>query len=174
MSNNFVLSFIFICILCYQANAQDNRNISMKIIESKPSVYITHDHNGKQEPLFEGESENRIWLRLHNNTKLKIFICEFSVSKEYGDVGISYNVERVAFFQQKDKKLPDGYGQIDTCDVFTLPSGKSVLFSLPSEHLTKGLAIKTQFFYGWTGDWKQDIYEGTTNFVVFGNDQLPK
>ena len=174
MNRITTLIFIVLCIFTNHNNAQKSKNVSVKINETKPSVYITYNHKGTREALFEGESKNRIWLKLHNNTKLNIFFCEFSVSKEYGETGVFYNVERVSSIQEKDKKIPLGYGQIDTCDVFTLSAGKSVLFSLPSEHLDKGLKIKTEFFYGWTGDWKKDIYEGTTHFVTFGNDQLPK
>lgn len=175
ISKTKCLIFVVLSVfsLCQLVKAQKNKSASLKIIESRPSVYITFDHRGKQEPLFEGETNERIWLRLNNNTKLKLFLCEFSVDKEYGDRGLFYKVERFSFFQEYENvKIPDGYGKIDTCDVFTLRSGKSILFSLPKEHLSKGLSIKTQFYYGWTGNWKEDIYEGTTHFVAFGSDEL--
>ncbi len=165
-------TLLILCGVCFPINAQKTKSTSLKIIETKPSVYISFDHSGKQDALFEGDSNNRTWLRLHNNTKLKIFFCEYSVDKEYGDVGIFYEVERFAYFNEyKNEKSPNGYGRADNCNVHTLASGKSVLFSLPSESLTKGLRIKTQFFYGWTGDWKEDIYEGIINFVTFAIDR---
>lgn len=166
---------LIICVtsgLFNTIKAQKDTSIPLKIIKTESSVYITFDHKGKKEPLFEGDSENRIWLKLHNNTKLKIFLCQYSVDKEYGDIGIFYEVERFAYFNEyKNEKIPDGYGRADTCNIYILSSGKSVSFSVPSESLSKGLRIKTQFFYGWTGDWKEDIYDGTISFVKFGNDE---
>jgi hypothetical protein len=171
MNKIIALIFIILSILPYQANAQKSKSISIKINQTKPSVYITYDRRGKLKPLFQGESENRIWLKMHNNTKLNIFFCAFSVSKEYGEIGLYHTVKRISLF---NKEMPLGYGQSDACDVSTLGAGKSVLFSLPSEHLDKDLAIKIESFYGWTGDWKQDMYEGTTHLVAFGNDQITK
>ena len=171
----FLALLLFLFTAVTTSPAQKTKPTSQKLISDKPSVYISFERKGKQNALFQGESDERIWLRLNNNTKMKIFLCEFSVEKPYGDLGIFYTVERVSFFEEyRNTKTPVGYGQIDTCDVFTLVSGKSALFSVPAEHLAKGLGIRTQFYYGWTGDWKNDLYEGTTHFVGFGNDQLSR
>lgn len=89
-----LIILISIFALTYQGFGQDKVRSSFKVINDKPSVYISYDHKGKQSPLSQGESENRIWLRLHNNTKLKIFFCEFWVDKEYGDTGVYFDVER--------------------------------------------------------------------------------
>lgn len=174
MTKNIVLLFMTIVIFCFQINGQGDKDISVKLIKDKPSVFITFERKGKQAPIFEGENKNRIWLKLHNNTKLKIFLSEFSVDKEYGDVGLYYDVEQVYYFEDKSIKVPLGYGGADVCNVFTLLSGKAASFSIPEEHLGKGLAIRTKFYYGWTGDWKEDIYEGTTHIVSFGNSELPR
>ncbi|HEX8286886.1 MAG TPA: hypothetical protein VF556_02765 [Pyrinomonadaceae bacterium] len=163
-----LLTLLIICGLLFPVYAQSAKSISLKVTETKPSVYISFDHSGKQKALFEGESNNRTWLRLHNNTKLNLFLCVFDVDKKYGNKGLFYDVERIAISQEKEQ-IPAGYGRIDDCEVFTLLSGKNLLFSLPSEHIGKGLFIKVRFHYGWTGDWKKDIYEGTTHFVTFGN-----
>lgn len=166
-----MLLAVFIITLLFSINGQDSKSNLLKLIKDKPSVYISFHRLGKQKPLFKGESENRIWLRLNNNTKLKVFYCGFWVEKEYGDIGIYYDVKTYEP-QPKSEELPLGYGGIDTCDVEIIDSGKSVLFSIPAEHLKKGFRIETKYYYGWTGNWKEDIFEGTVSSVRFSSSKI--
>jgi hypothetical protein len=54
--------------------------------------------------------------------------------------------------QRESIKRPERQVGYDTGDVFSsswLPSGSSVIFSVPREHLSKGLAIFVRFNYEW-------------------------
>lgn len=168
-------NIVFLCtiahLFCWPILGQKHAETSLKIVRDKPNVYISYVRRGKQAPIFEGESENRIWLRIHNNTKLKIFFCEFPVTKEYGDVGIYYDVDRINPRENEPTEVPGGYGQSDACDLYTLPSGQTRLFSLPEAHLGENLAIRIRYYIGWTGNWIDDKDDGTFHFVKFGNDQ---
>ena len=75
---------------------------SMLIRKDRPSVYIEFERSGKAPPLFEGEKEERIWLRLHNNTQWAIEFCSFSVKDQYGDTGIVYYVKRYQPLNRQD------------------------------------------------------------------------
>src|SRR4051812_4328706 len=103
MTNKVSIALLAIILSALRMSAQVPAISPLKIQANKPSVYISFERFGKTEPLYEGESENRIWLRLHNNTILNIFICHFSVAKVYGDTGIFY---RVAGPAAKNQKLP--------------------------------------------------------------------
>lgn len=50
---------------------------------------------GELEPLRPGDTKERIWLRLYNNTKWKIAFCSFRVNSEYGDIGVTYNIKEI-------------------------------------------------------------------------------
>ncbi len=153
MKYNFLLKILTVLFvireMCIPVSAQKIEKSSLKIIDDKPSVYISFHHSGKQNPLFEGENSERIWLNLHNNTKLKIFLCVFDVDKEYGQQGIFYDVEKSSFSAEyKNVKVPLGYGKADDCEVFTLFPKKSLLFSLPATTLQKDYLSKRNFILG--------------------------
>jgi hypothetical protein len=146
-------------------NKRASKDISVRLVKNKPSVYITFERYGKREPLEPTESSEGIWLRLHNNTRWELSFCAFGVSKEYGEIGMFYDVEEMPFEEsggsqsnstekmppvRKEKvEPPIGYKQGHACTIVRLTSGKSILFSVPREHLADGLAIKTEFNYGW-------------------------
>ncbi|MGH9941343.1 MAG: hypothetical protein ACRD9R_03170 [Pyrinomonadaceae bacterium] len=162
---------------------------SVRLVKDKPSVFITFERNGKRKPLEAGESDKGIWLRLHNNTRWGISFCGFGVSEEYGEVGIYYDVEEVPFeksggsyslpseketLDKKEKpELPTGYGSAHLCAVNRLPPGKSIMFSIPREHLAENLAIKVAFNYGW--EESEDIISGLEpqHSVYFYATSLP-
>ena len=169
----FIISFA-ICILFLQNYAQTQSNNSFLLDSKKPSIFITFDHRDKLPPLedddlppLEGENINRIFLRLHNNTKIMIFICGFTVEKQYGEVGLAYDIKATTSSKIKKEDIPLGYGIMDFCDIHEILPGKSILFSLPSEHLASGLYIQTEFKYSWTGDWQKEISDGTFHYVNF-------
>ena len=50
------------------------------IENNRPTVYITFEREGKREPIYTSESNQGIWLRLHNNTKWAINFCTQGLS----------------------------------------------------------------------------------------------
>lgn len=62
--------------------------------QSKPYVYLEVDHIGAREPRNEGEPNNGIWLRLHNNCAIPIVIRTFGTppNGRKGEIGVLDNV----------------------------------------------------------------------------------
>lgn len=171
---------------------------SIIIDKSKPSIYIRFERSGEAERIRSGDSKERFWLRLYNNTRWKIAFCSFSVESEYGDVGITYDVEqlkpsidRVKMIDLEEEEaprlesspkpqilkiekppIPLGYRTGDTCAPFYLAKGKSVLFSIPRKHLAESLFINVSFWYDWE-NMDNELGSNPTHFVSFGNTQLP-
>ena len=114
--------------------SSQNKSGSILIRKDRPSVYIEFERSGKAPPLFEKEKEERIWLRLHNNTQWAIKFCSFPVNNQYGGAGIVYEVKRsrISFGmhkgssnqgalseernQQESVRTPQGYSTADVCN----------------------------------------------------------
>lgn len=134
-----------------------------------PSVYLTFEQFGKttswtQSKIGEWsdkskiEKGNDVWLRLYNNScwKIKFKTDSLYLSKTTVDgkfkviyriledgalANIQYDVE-----EQNGKQVP--YGS-DMANLSSLPSGKSVLFRVMKEHLSKNRSLFVDFNYGW-------------------------
>lgn len=175
-----------LCVGLLSANAQAVqktvvRNTAPKIVTSKPGVFITFERFGKRTPVSEGESDNGVWLRLHNNMRYPISFCIFGLSaestlptkpEENTQIGLYYDVVLNARSETDNRPLPVvplGYPLL-SCQEFELKSGKSLLFSVPKEHLAEELSIKISYSYGWeeTGE------DNPTHFVYFNSYKLPK
>jgi hypothetical protein len=86
----FVCAILFVLLTLADTDLGQSR--SLLIDSTRPSVFISFDKAGLLPPLFEGESGDRYWLKLHNNTAVKLFVCKFDVPKRYGDYGIETEV----------------------------------------------------------------------------------
>ena len=157
---------------------------NVRIQKDKPTVYITFERTGVRAPLRAYESNEGIWMRLHNNTRWDINFAAFGVPRENGDIGMFYEVEAVPqqiksseesklpplisppsapkmsvtenlkhevskSLDTQEKQIPTGYRIRHSYSPFILASGKSIVFSIPSEHLTDGLALRVGFYYEW-------------------------
>lgn len=151
----------------------------VKINQSKPSVFISFVKLGKREPLEAGESNEGLWLRLHNNTRWTIWLPSFSVPQGAGEIGLHYDLEEMpTSVEQREKP-----GVCDCPQLYSLPHqasfkpvkpGKSVLFSIPGERLASKHMLRVFFFY----DWEQ-LIDVVTNkepnhFVYFLLSEIPK
>jgi hypothetical protein len=72
-----------------------------RLSASKPSVYISFLRFGKRKPSRTGESDERVWLRLHNNTRWPLVLNAqgasghvFALAKEE-EIGLFVSVEEV-------------------------------------------------------------------------------
>lgn len=181
-------SLIFVALLIISSASlygQKSEEASVLLNKKRASVYIDFEKSGKEQPLFEGESNQRIWLKLQNNSKWAINFCSFRVEKKYGDLGVVYDVKRLnqiggtytteqlaQIEREMQNPIPEGYSTADTCSEFELASGKSILFSIPKEHLKKRLYIQIKFSYEW--EMKYPESGGTpSNYVFFGYSNLP-
>ena len=113
--------------------------------KDRPTVYLTYERSGRRVPLSNGESERGIWLRLHNNTKWKLILRVGGVpNPSYGDAVVFYEVDRI----EGRGFIPIGY-RSHVASVIKLKAGDSLVFSLPQEHLGKGLAVRVRYNYEW-------------------------
>jgi hypothetical protein len=123
---------------------------SVRLDKNKPSIYITFERRGKRQPLYEGEVDEGVWLRLHNNTRWTVYLCTFGVENSYGDVGLFYSVERRSpQYRMADSRIPLGYQPGHVCHMVNLEPGTSLLFSVPADHVAPGLKIRITFNFSW-------------------------
>ncbi len=188
----FTLVVPLVCLSLVSAIQQSSQYKSrpMLIRKDRPSVYIEFERSGKASPLFEGERDDRIWLRLHNNTQWAIVFCSFTVNNKYGGTGIVYEVKRyqqglggderrsresaslIESNQIESTKIPQGYRTGDTCTSYSLESGKSVVFSIPRDHLGKNLYLAIEFWPAWENR-DNELGNFPQYHVSFGNQELP-
>jgi hypothetical protein len=140
----------------------------VRIERNKPSVYITFERIGQIKLPDPDDEKERIWLRLHNNTRWPLMLDMSAVpSAEYGDAGLFYD------------NLSSG-GEIifriqcHVCTLNSLGSGKSLLFSIPRTELPKERSIRVKFSYGWED--QNDVAGGreATHYVYFDGSQIPQ
>ena len=120
---------------------------NVRIIKDKPTIYISFERLGRREPLKTGESNQGVWLRIHNNTNWSITFSAFGVPHSLGDMGVYYEIEAEPEISLSD--VPIGYRPIDVYSTIVLHPKESVGFSVPREHLAKGLGIYVKFNYEW-------------------------
>jgi len=144
---------------------------TIKLISGKPSVYITFVKTGPRKPLYVEDGEEGIWLRIHNNTRRKIFIPAGGVSPEYGDLLPYYDIEST---KESKTDIPIGPKSVHIVSSASLASGRSMVFSIPKEHLAKDLRIRISINFDWEDT--DDVSAGreVEHFVYFSSADLPK
>lgn len=136
-------------------------------IKSKQPVYITFERAGKREPLRTGESNEGIWLRLHNKSNKAIILDMSGVpSEEYGDTSLYYDV-----LSGKDVVIKNS---CHVCSVNKVISGESLVFSLPREYLAAGHTLRISFSYAREGE--DDVFADgkPKQYVYFQSTKLPQ
>lgn len=99
------LILLFVTISPAQKQKSSRKSSSQtnigRISKEHPSVYITFVKTGKRESTYVGEIDDRIWLRLHNNTRWKLLLMAqgadgltFAKGDEE-EVGMFYGVEGI-------------------------------------------------------------------------------
>jgi hypothetical protein len=177
------------------------------ISKASPTVYVTFERAGPRKGVYAEESEQGIWLRVHNNTKWAINIHTQSLYlgektelirlgdgrsifglREGVEISPCHGVEIVDRYESR--KMPDGSVHInENVDVSDPPvgyckgahisasawlaSGRSVIFSIPKEHLAKRLAIFVSFNYEWETTEKDDGSREPKHRVYFRAADLP-
>ena len=147
-STAFFAIFVFIFSMSAKAQTKEASSKDVRLVKDRPNVYVSFEREGKRKPFKTGDSNKGVWLRFHNNSKWKVGVCMFDVPKEYGDKELNYEVERYENAGDSEE-TPTANDPEGSCPLVFMESGKSVLFTVPREHLAKGLAIKVQFRYEW-------------------------
>lgn len=168
--NKTLLAILILCSfsgLLYAQKRKSHRTPEeVRLKKDSPTVYITFGHVARREPLRAGESDQGVWLRLHNNTRWPIVLEMNGVPSEYGDAGLFYDL------LSERKVIQEG--RCHVCSSNKLSPGRSLVFSLPREYLGKGGAIRVGFSYGWEDP--DDVSAGSEpeHYVYFYASKLPQ
>jgi hypothetical protein len=131
-----------------------------------PYVYLKFDHFGAGIPRNRNEPTSRIWLRLVNNCRVPIIVSTFGVpdGSPKGEAGVmdtvvpvvvsgatgsgtvpleplppplgSASPEQKPSTDAKADEMPEGY-MFEVGSSESIPPGKNILFSVPTNHLGK-------------------------------------
>jgi hypothetical protein len=158
---------------------------SMLLDPSRPSVYLQYDHEGVRQPVYAGESRSGMWLHIHNNTREAICIrteslyigskvAPLTLASGRHVLGIRDGVEVAPLYsieQSEDRgfeRLPLTF-QGDVFAVSWIPSGGTVLMSLPKDNLSKGRRVALPFSYEWEPEGDAIAHE-----AFFYSRELPR
>ena len=119
----------------------------VRINPKDPHVVLSLVKDAQVADRFQGKSDDRVFLRIRNNSIWTIMFCSEPVPKVYGDLAVTYRIERYLGLGE----IP-GTGSSDACSYYLLESKKSVIFSVPRRHLAERLAIAVPFKYEWEVD----------------------
>lgn len=171
----FIIFFIVtVSFVSAQTRKPNSPSSDIRLSRDKPSVYISYERSGKRKPLHVSESDEGIWLRLHNNTKWTIKFPVSGSLETHGDVGMFYTLEVVSELPDEVVDIPKGEELGHTYSPFELRGGESVLFSVPHEHLPKGIVLRVKFSYEWEN--QDDAFAGreVEHTVSFYGSKLPQ
>ena len=172
---------------------------SVRLQQDKPSVYISFVRFGQRESFRTVDSENGVYLRLHNNTRWTLVLQAYGAGgyiftkPDAEEIGMFYGVEEVprlgvtlgtgdsenpSLSTQQPVKPPDSYENCEvalgywssTVTIIELKPGKSFLFSLPREALCHNLRAYTLYQY----TWEKDNGSEPEHRVYFYGRDLPK
>jgi len=156
------IGLLFLTVISSVAQPRTDVRINKKL----PTLYIAYEKVGKLESLDSADERERIWLRLHNNSRWPIRLDMGGVPPEYGDANLFFD------------GLLDGdvvfRNRCHVCSTNLLSPGKSILFNIPRRDLGKGRAIRVKFSYGWE-HW-DDVTAGREpeHYVYFTSSTLPE
>jgi len=174
-----------------------------RISKAHPTVYVTYVRTGKREPIYTGESNEGIWLRLHNNTRWALVLSAYGAGGyafakgNEEEIGMFYGVEEIPKPREiavgsptlvlppatqtttgKDQEASkDKYQECEiplgnwchACSIIKLQPGKSLLFSVPREHLCKNHKLYLIYQY----EWEEYAGEPEHRVYFYGTD-IPK
>jgi hypothetical protein len=151
-----LLSFTLIFFLlggCFaQSDDKLKKNCDGILLDTrKPSAFITFERFEKRQTNADGESDKGILLRFHNNSRWNIYLKTYGADNENDQYKVSYEVLRIPGLEleNKDLELPIGTRITNNAKIRVVKSGKTILFDIPKQHLTKGFSIQVLFSYEW-------------------------
>jgi len=175
------------------ANAQDQTPRSFVLNEARPYVYIAFDHAGKRKPIGKGEDKQGLWLKFINNCRVPVTLGTFETGTDDPGIGVFYDVVPLPVsgpwgvpgpleeapskgapkpaedLSEPATKPPEGY-YAEVGSVTTVAPGESVLFSVPSNHLSSEWYIRVRFMLAVSSD---RIGDQPYSYADFRWEQLP-
>jgi len=136
------------------------------IVKNLPGLYITFEKIGQLQSPDIVDDKERIWLRLHNNSRWPIRLDMGGVPAEYGDARLFFDGLANGEVIFRDR--------CHACSTNLMSPGKSILFNVSRRDLGVGRAIRVKFSYGWE-QW-DDVTAGREpeHYVYFYASQLPQ
>ncbi len=178
MMKSFLLVFCLLPIFSFGQNTELSVSSRKYRLDAKhPSAYISFDKFGTRKPLYyPSESNNGVWLRFHNNSVWRLTIRTFGVEKEYGDVGVFYEIKSLSKESEAENAgtTPIGYREKHVSSAYSMEPGESFVFSVPREHLDEGLYLLVPFSYEWEQDGNSGGGGNIFHLATFFSSVLPK
>jgi len=157
---------LFPLLTSSQSNNQSQPLRGFVIDENRAYVYLLFDHVGKGVKFSDDEPSQRVWLRFVNNCRVGVVLQTFGAPEgsPSGEVGVMHFVVKDAQFRIRDVepeppelnardpepnqavRMPLGY-YFDLSLAETIPSGKSLLFSVPVTHLSKSWHMEIPYTF---------------------------
>lgn len=145
------------CLLCFLPQGIMSQNAtavrSIAIDPSRPYIDIVYESSGKRVPVFEGEGDAGIWLRLRNNSVVPIKVHTLhrpnanpgsllvhEVANERGSPVMNLAGARPAIAK------PLGYSAPDVLSDEDVEPAGSLLFSVPVSHVTRRWSVRIEVF----------------------------
>lgn len=136
---------ILVCGCIAQNTATDNE---FRLNSKRPSAYITFERFGERAEEWDGKRDG-VFLRFHNNTRWDLTLATLGCKSIDEECLVFYEVLRNDTTDPAKKcDVPFGR-QRHKSTIKLIPSGKSVLFSVPKDHLLDSRYITIEFGYGW-------------------------
>lgn len=173
------------CFCAVAAAAQQVGAGNPVLLDTKhPSVYLQYDHEAERKPEHPAQGTRGVWLRIHNNTRGAI--CVRTESLYVGSkvaplalmsgrhvLGIRDRVE-IAPLYSVEQENATGFERLpltwrgDVWSVSWIPSGGTVLMSLPKDDLVKGRRVVLPFCYEW-----EPAVDSISHETFFYANELP-
>lgn len=157
------------CFVPATAQTRSSYRSSPLINPDKPVVYISFLRVGRIEPLEPSVRGQYLWFRLTNNSRWAIWLEMSAVPKDYGDALLYYTTEDLS---DKDKILVDS--RCHVCSANPVAPGRSVIFSVPTDHASRGARLRLPYSFGWERDSEADGGSRSHHSVEFYFGSLPK
>jgi hypothetical protein len=150
------LVIVALCGCVYPQAVTSEKTTTVKVDNSKPTVYLTVERKDKE----------KVSFRLHNNTNWAISVLTISYyysrkrTTPLGSGGSVFTlpddveIDSLHYYVEKEPRTPSRVkvpevGYPDSSSISWIASKGSILFSVPLKQLDPGLMIYVPFHYEW-------------------------
>lgn len=163
--------FLILGILFIYVEAQNesgrSRQRSIKVNKVHAANYITLERIGRPELNSSEDTQELVWLRLHNNTRWKILLEASGGNEKYEDARLYYDMLDI------NGNIKEAIS-CHVCSITKLQSGKSILFTVPYLQFTGTEAMRIRYNYDWE-NFEDAFTEGEpTHYIYFYTRNLGK
>jgi hypothetical protein len=159
------LALLLGCLSISAVAQQDGGKNPVLLDTIHPSVYLQYDHEAERKLEHPGEGKEGLWLSIHNNTQGAICVrtqslyigakvAPLTLMSGKHVLGVRNGIE-IAPLYDVEQDRETGFDRLpltwhgDVSAVSWIPSGGSVLMSLPKDDLNNGRRVALPFSYEW-------------------------